>query len=202
MAKRKNKDPGRVRQLHPQRSFSQIVTELSLQKTSGYIDAQIETLGQRLLIQQQRELAPILMRLVTLENIVSEKLGISKNELADRVAAVQDEAEGFVAVSDAANAGDRVRLEIKTKTADQTEFQGASRMLIDNIGSGRVIGQELEGAVVGMKTGEVKTIEFGNEKAMIAEITVNMVSRSKRLAVVPNNVTEAAEETNADRNAG
>lgn len=191
MGRRKNNDPGRVRQLHPTRSFEQLVAEATQVKLGAFIEGQIAELGQNLLARQQQSLTSVMQRIIAIEEILLETVaGLTKDKLADRVATIQDRSEGFATVEDGLVAiGDRVRLEIKTKTADQAEFQGSSRFQLDNTGSGATLGAELETAVVGMKVGETKEISFGENKSLVASLNVHKVSRQ-----IP---TETAEESAA-----
>lgn len=194
--KRKGKDPGRVRQLHPQQSFKQMVTDATLQKFQAYIDQQVQGVAGALAQQQTKQFENIYLRQAVLEQIIEEQLGITKDELANRVAETQDKHEGLEPVTGAVEEGDRVRLEVKTKTEDQDEFQGASRLLVDNVGSGNTLGPELEKPIVGMLAGETKEIKFGKDKSMLASVLVNKVSRRPEPEEAESE-TEAANDSNA-----
>ncbi len=201
MSKRKNKDPGAAAQLHPTRSFDQYVADATLARLSGYIDGEIQGLGQALAQRNQQTFANILTRLVATEEVLAEKLGVTKDDLANRVAAIQDRSDGLELVTGSAIVGDRIRLEIKTRTADQTEYQGTSRMQIDNLGSGQTIGKELECAIIGMTAGETKEVLFGKDNSLSASLSLNRVSR--RPAPAKTEEAAAAQEApNADSDAG
>lgn len=211
MAKRKNKDPGRVRQVHPQKSFDQMVADATLAKFKGYLDYQLQMMGQALVQRTAQSTQNLFTRLVALEEIIIENNPeITKDVLADKVAAIQDRNEGFELVNQEVKNGDRVRLEIKTKTAEQTEFQGSSRLLVDNIGLGQTLGKELEESVLGMKNGETKETKFGKDATLTASITVNRISRqiepakSEEIeeAKVDESSTKLQETANASVNAG
>jgi hypothetical protein len=196
MAKRKNKDPGAAPQLHPQRSFEQIVADATLSRLGGYIDGQIQQLGQALSGRLQQSFTKLFTRLVAVEELLMEKTGLTKDDFTTRVAVIEDRSEGFTQVDAdvAAELGDRVRLEIRTKTADQTEYQGSSRMLVDNAGSGNTLGAELESAVVGMKAGETKEVLFGKDNSLSASITISRISRQPQ----PQPTAETAEAAPAE----
>jgi len=170
----------RKKQIHPQNSFQDLVAQATLARLGGYIDQEIQGLGQALLQRQQQSLQNVLIRLISIEELAMEKYGLTKDDLAARAASIQDRMEGFTDV-EAVEVGDRVRLEIKTKTADQTEFQGSSRLLVDNAGTGNTLGKEIEGALVGMKTGETKEIKFGKDQSLTASLYVNRVSRQPKV---------------------
>lgn len=191
MSKRKNKDPGRVRQAHPQQSFKEMVADATLARLSGYIDNEIEGAAQAILARQQNAMANLLTRLVATEEILSEKLGVTKVELAERVANIQDRAEGYENITDrGAQQDDRVRIEIKTKTEDQVDFAGSSRLQIDNTGSGSTLGKELEAGILGMAVGETREVKFGKDGSMAASITLNKISARPKQEAAPQ-----AEET-------
>lgn len=218
MSKRKNKSTGQV---HPQQSFQELVAQATLAKLGGYIDDQVQGLAQALLQRQVQANNNLMTRILCTEEIIMElNPSITKETLAERVASIQDRHEGYAAIAadDVVAEGDRVRAELKTRTADQTEFQGSSRLQIDNVGSGSTLGKELEGAMLGMKAGEVKEVKFGKDESLVASITLNRASRAPKLAiakeeepskeaapeaaadeVVPQTTTEAP---NADANAG
>lgn len=182
MSKRRNKDPGRTPQIHPTRSFDQMVADATMTRFSGFIEAEIERVGQDLLARQQAAMGNLLTRLVATEEVLSEKLGVSKTDLANRVAAIQDRFEGFVEVTGGVELGDRVRLEIKTRTADQTEYQGSSRLQLEDAGTGRTLGKELEEALIGMSTGETKEVKFGKDGELTASIQIDRISREPKAA--------------------
>lgn len=213
MSRRKNRNPGGTPQTHQTRSFEQLVADATLNKFGGYIDEQIEQAAQAILIRQQRAMTAVFTRIVSIEEILLETVpGLTKDQLAARVADVTDRNEGFTAVDEAVSVGDRVRVEIKTKTADQAEYQGSSRMQIDQTGSGNTLGAELESALIGMKAGETREVMFGKDHSLQASLHVSKVSRQPVAAeeAAPAETTEAApteapqaeEAADANSNAG
>ena len=172
-------------QNHVQQSMGQLVSKAALAQMGPAIErfvrGQIQSLGSQLAMQQASTLETLFSRLTVLEAIMVEKLGYTKESLAVKVSEMEDEKEGLTLVNGPAEKGDVVRIEAKTRTSDQTEYQGSSRLKIPNIGSGENLGPELEGAVLGMVAGETKTLEFGKDKQMVAEITVNRVSRGPKV---------------------
>lgn len=171
-------------QPHLQQSMGQMVSRAALAQMGPQIEqmvrAYINQLGNQLAVQQASTLETLFARVVVLESIIMEKLGYTTDDLTNKVAAIEDEKEGLTLVEGAAELGDVVRLEIRTKTKDQPEFQGSSRLKISQIGTGQTIGQELEAAVLGMKAKDVKEVSFGKDGAMTAEITVDRVSRGQK----------------------
>lgn len=174
MGKRKN--GGKQHQTH---SFEQLVANATLGKFSGYIDQQIQGLAQALVQRQAQSLGNLVTRLVALEELMMEKFSdVTKATLADRVSNIEDASEGLQNVTDGGVLeGDRVRLELKTRTADQTEYQGSSRLLVDNAGSGNTLGKEIEAALIGMKAGDSKDIAFGVDNSLAANLVINKISR-------------------------
>lgn len=171
-------------QQHQQQSFGNMVSKAALTQMGPQIEqmvrAYVQNLGNQLAAQQASTLETLFARVVVLEQIVIEKLGYSGEDLTNMVAAIEDEKENLTLVDGAAELGDVVRLEISTKAKDQTEFQGSSRLKIYQTGSGQTIGQELEAAILGMKTKETKEINFGKDGAMVAKITIDRVSRAQK----------------------
>lgn len=211
MGKRKNKGQNQQKQVHPQKSFQELVAEATLAKFSGYIDDQIQGLGQAVLQRLAQANENLKLRILCTEEIIMEmNPAITKESLAERVAAIQDRLEGFTQLSaeDSVKEGDRVRVELKTRTQDQKEYQGSSRLDILNVGAGNTLGKELEGAMLGMKAGETKEIQFGKDASLAASITLNRASRGnppkKAVAPVPGSKDDSdADEgaVNADPNA-
>ena len=184
MGKRKNQEN---QPQHATQSFQQLVASATLAKFSGYIDQQIQGLSRALLQRQAQAQEKLMVRIMSLEEIVMElNPAITKETLADRVATIQDRHEDFEAVSaeGVVELGDRIRLELSTRTADQTAFQGASRLQIDGAGTGQTVGAELESAMLGMKAGETKEVKFGKDESLLASITVNRVSRKPKVTQV------------------
>lgn len=188
MGKRKN-----VTQLHPQQSFQNMVADATLSKLSGYIDQEVQRFGASLSQRTATTLDALFTRIISLEELLMKtNPAITKDVLAEQVATIEDRNEGLKSVDNDAvvELGDRVRIEIKTKTDDQTEFQGQSRLMIDNAGSGNTLGQELESVLVGMKAGETRENKFGKDQKMVASITINKISRAERQEALAEKVSE------------
>lgn len=173
MPKKKKSKP------RPTKSFEQLVADATLSKFSGYINFNVSQTGQAIAQKIGSTLADLKTRILVIEDILLEAIPtLTKDDIRRRVSEVEDKAAGLVAAEDGVVAkGDRVRVEIKTKTSDQAEFQGASRMQIENAGSGNTLGSELEDAMIGMTVGETKEIKFGEEGAMTASISMERISR-------------------------
>lgn len=203
MSKRKNKSNNQQKQVHPQKSFQELVADATRAALSGYIDAEIQGLGQALAQRQAQTNNNLKLRIICTEELIMEmNPAITKETLATRVSAIQDRLEGFDALTAeaAVEKGDRVYVELKTRTQDQTEYQGTSRLMIDNIGEGATLGSELESAILGMKSGEVKEIKFGKDESLAASIALNRASRSnkpKRVAKVAEPAPESEEDAEA-----
>lgn len=160
----------------PKQSFEQMVSEASLSKLKPFIRQEVLTVSKNLVQEQMGNFQVIFERLTALEKLVMEKTGVSDEEYVERVTDIQDEFAQVKKLSRAAKAGDTLRVEVSTKKKDQEEFQGTSRMMIVNLGAGSSIGKELEASLVGLKSGEEKLIEFGQDNSLVAKIIVNRVS--------------------------
>ncbi len=175
--KRKNKSPKLGRKQQTQ-SFEQHMLTQTLNKFKPYINAEINAAAQDIANQQKNLLESLYVRVRTLEELVIEKFkDISKDVLAARIATIEDEARNLDEVN-IVKKGDRVRISISTKAKDKDKYEGTSKLLIDQVGTGRTVGMELENALLNMKTSEVKELEFGKDKTMVAKLTVNRISRN------------------------
>ena len=162
---------------HPQKNFLKMVEEASLKMVKPFVQEQVQQLGFALQQEQAQTLASIGNRLVVLETIVTEKLGFTMGELCDRVADLEDEQTGYEKV-EVIEEGDLVRLEVATKTVDQEEFQGTSKLILTGCGvEPLTIGPELEPKLVGLKTGEQVELAFGKDDKMLAKVIIERVSR-------------------------
>lgn len=165
---------------HIQNSMSHLVSRAALTKLGPDIEEmvtdKIKSLGSQLAKHQASTTETLFSRIVILEKIIMERFGLTTQDLANKVADQEDEREGLKAV-DNVGPGDVVRLLIKTKTKDQDQFQGESRIKMYSAGSGNSLGSDLEGQIIGMNVGETKTILFGEDQEMVAEVYVNRVSR-------------------------
>lgn len=178
MSKRRNRDPGGVRQLHPQQSFQQLVGDATLAKLAGYIDEQIQGFGQAVQYRVQRSVLDMTTRMIALEEILFETVpAITKENLSERITLIQDRMEGLTRTDEPAKAGDRVRVSVTVRAKPEDEIPAkASRFLVDELGSGQTVGKEIEDAIIGMKAGETKEIRIGKDQK-VAGITLNTVSR-------------------------
>lgn len=218
MAGKKRKNNGVGNRKQQTQSFDQYMLSMTLNKFKGYIDAEINSVGQQLANQQKNLLENLYIRNRALEEIAMEKFDdVTKESLANRIAVIEDEVVGLEKV-DEVKEGDRVRMEISTKAKDQEEYQGTSKMMVDQTGTGRTLGKELEGALLGMKTGEEKELDFGKDKTMVAKLKIDRVSRdlkaeaakAEQAKKIKEQAAEAIaedkatskEKTNVDSNAG
>lgn len=183
---------------HLQQSMGQMVSRAALAQLGPQIEdmvrAYVNNFGERLAHQQASTLETIFARVVVLESIVMDKLGYSSEQLTSMVADLQDEKEGFAKNEGEVILGDLTRIEISTKTKDQSDFQGSSRIKIYQTGSGQTIGKELEEAILGMKAGETKELNFGKDGAMVAKIKLDRVSRELAPVAEPQGESNASQD--------
>lgn len=173
MGKKKNNSQPRA-----QHSFQDLVAQATLSKFGPYIDQQIQQAAQAILQRQAQANANLLTRLTATEEVLFELVpGLTKDRLATQVAVIQDRGDGMEESTAEVQKGDRVRIEIKTKTAEQKDYAGSSRILVDDVGTGATLGNELESVIVGMVKGETREALFGKDNSMSASITLNRVSR-------------------------
>lgn len=196
MGNKKTNNQSRVQQ-----SMGQMVSRAALAQLGPEIENivrhYVQNLGSQLATKQASVLETLFARVVVLETIVIEKLGYTGEQLTEKVSDIEDQKENLTLVDGPAEENDMVRIEVRTKTKDQAEFQGSSRIKIYKLGSGQTIGPELEAPLVGMKTGETKSIEFGQDKNMVAEITINRVSRVPAPVVLKEETDEGVVEMTA-----
>lgn len=170
----------RSAQNHVQQSMGQMVSKAALSQMGPEIEHMVRQYSQQMANQIAEQSAStietLFQRLVVLEQLLAEKGTTTAEDLTNRVADLQDKTEGLTKV-ETVEAGDTVRIEVSSRTKDQTEYQGTSRMKVSDTGLGRTIGKELESALIGMKVGETKEVTFGGEGSMVAKMTVDRVSR-------------------------
>jgi len=184
-----------------QQSMGNMVSRAALAQLGPHIEQMVvdyvNQLGSNLSTQTASTLESMFSRIVVLETILIEKMGYTKEDLANKVADIEDQNQGLKKTESSVEKNDVVRLEIKTKMKEQTEYQGTSKLRISQIGSGQTLGLELESAIIGMKSGETKEVEFGQNKEMLAQITLNRVSRSEK-----KQAAEASNESTASQSQG
>lgn len=193
-------------QQHAQKNFLALVEEASLKKVQPYINQTFQQLAMQMQQEQNLGLSSLARRLVVLEEIVGEKLGVSLDELTERVYDLEDKDSGYEKAEEVKD-GSLVRLTIATKVKDQEEFQGESTLVVtDTNNEPLTLGPDLEPALVGLKTGESKEISFGKDEKMVAKVTVLRVSEkveAPKLAPVAETTEETQEETvDESQNAG
>jgi hypothetical protein len=177
MGKKKSNGGGNNKP-HANKSFEQYVADATLAKFGEYIDAQVQQVGQAMARHQVSQLAGILMQIKAIETVLEEKLGVTRAEIATKVAIHEDAAEGFVEVTEGGVAlGDRLRLAISHKKSEDAEFSPVTRLMVNAIGAGQSLGDELENAVLGLEKNETREVVFGPEGSMTAKITIDRISR-------------------------
>ncbi len=194
---KKRKDRSQKKHGQQQQSFQDYMLGQTMKRFQSYIDQQVQATGQMIAQQQKETMNMFFTRLVILEELLIEKHDdVTKERLASLVAEHQDKAEGFEEVEEV-ESGDRVRLELKYKKKDdeKAEWSNTSRMLVENAGSNATLGEDLEQPLLGMKAGESKEVEFGNEKNIqVAVLTINRVSRKPKPEPKPKSVEPEKKE--------
>lgn len=185
----------------PAQSFEQYMLSQTLNKFKGYIDSTVKQEVMSIAHQQKQLLENLYIRIRVLEELLMAKFEeVDKEYLAERITEIEDTTEGYTIVPEVVEEGDRVRVSIATKAEEQEDFQGESRIMIDNVGSGQNIGKELESNMIGMKAGETKEFKFGQDEKMTAKVKMNKVSRRPK---PPEPKKEEKQETqDASKDAG
>ena len=184
MSKRKNRNPGGSGQVRQTQSFENFVSEAMVARMKGYVDQQVYGAMQPF-VSRQIQAAELLSamgdRLNVIEQIVKEKLGVTAEDLATRLALAQDEKQGYKPVEGAVEPNDRVRLEVKTKKATAENWTSTNRMMVDATGSGQTLGPQLEKALIGLLAGETREVIVGSDdNAVQVSMLVNKISRRPR----------------------
>lgn len=181
-------------QAHVQQSMGQMVGKAALAQMGPQIEQlvqqHIQHLGSQLATQTANTMQSLFSRIVVLENLLIEKLGVTKADIVSRVSDLEDSKEGLESVQGSVEVGDVVRIKIETKAKDQAEYQGASLLKIYKSGSGETLGKELEDALIGMSKDETKVVEFGQDKQMLAQITVSRIARPIKTEETSNESTD------------
>ena len=164
-------------QQHAQKSFMELVENASLTKVKPYIDQRVQQLGFQLQQEQNLSLSALARRIVVLEELVGEKLGISLDELTSRVYDLEDKDSGYEKTEEVKE-GSLVRLSIATKaTESEDDFAGESTLVVTGVAAEPyTLPKELETALVGLATGESTEAAFGKDGKMTAKMTVLRVS--------------------------
>lgn len=174
----------------PQKSFQQLVAEAANAKLLTTVQQEIYQLGGQIAQNQSRELSGIVTRLAAIEQVLIEKLGITEEQLTEKVATIEDQALGYERVEEVSS-GDLVRLTVSTKKADAEEYTGESKLQVNNCGNSPfTLPQKLEEALITLKTGQTIEVPFGKDDSMKAKLTVDRVSRKIQ---EESNETESAE---------
>lgn len=162
---------------HAQKPFAELVSEAVRNQALPALEQSLN----KLRYEQINAMKAIYTRVVAIEKVLMEKCGIKEEDLVEKFAQVEDESQGLEQV-DEVKKGDFVRLEVATKAKDQKEFQGSSRLVVQAVSEeGTTLGKELEPELLGMKRGEEKEVEFGEDKKMVAKLVINRVSRPKEV---------------------
>lgn len=169
-------------QNHVQQSMGQMVSKAALAQMGPAIDQTIrqaiQQLGSQLATQSASTFEMLFSRILVLEEVLMDKFQLTAEDFANMISDNEDKREGLVKVESPIEKGDTVRLEVATRTKDQTEFQGQSKLKVQNTGSGQNMGPDLEAAIIGMSLGETKEVNFGKDGEMVAKLSINRISRA------------------------
>lgn len=142
----------------PPQAYSDFLSKDVMAKITQNVDARIIQVSQYMAQQQSSLMQNVFLRIAALEELISEKFNVSKDEIADMVAKKQDEAEGYTE-KQVAEVGDRVRFTLESKEKGAVEFQDPAKFTVDDLGKLEFT-KEVEEALVGMVPGGVTTVEL------------------------------------------
>jgi bacillopeptidase F (M6 metalloprotease family) len=176
--KRAKTEKNKTKGVAQQSSFKELVAEAAQNAVKPYLNQQIQQLGIALQNQQNETLRALYTRVVTLEKLAQKHFNLTEDQLANLVAETEDAAQGLTS-AESIEEGDLVRLEISTKTKEDNEYTGTSRLIVENVGlEPLTLGPEIEPQLIGLKTGDEKVLNFGQDGTMEAKVVVNRVSRA------------------------
>lgn len=196
MGKKRGQKSGKP---HQNRSFEQLVGKANQEALKPFIMQQMNFLGMQLRQAQLKELSSIQMRIMALEKFAIEKLNITEDDIANKVAELEDEATGLILSSEGAKEGDLLRATIQVKTEGQDEFGPEQRMQIDKLAlEPFTVTEDFEKQLVGIAQGETREVKMDEGKTLV-NVTADRIStpkpQPKPVAVAEEVVEEKAEES-------
>lgn len=173
-------------------SFEQLVGKANQEALKPFIMQQMNLMGMQLRQASLKELSSIQMRIMALEKFAIEKLGITEDDIANKVAELEDEATGFILTEEAAVAGDLLRATIQVKTEGQEEYGPEQRMQIEKLAQQPfTVTEGFEAQLVGIKTGETRDVTMDEGKTLV-RVTADRISTLINKPEVPQEVVEEA----------
>jgi hypothetical protein len=167
---------------HPTQSFAQMVSNSNVKSLEPVVQQMVEQQSQKvaqvLSSQLIDALAGVQTRLMVLERVTIEKLGISKEDLGRRILEVEDEATGHKE-TDTIERGDLVRVTLRATKEGMVGTPPPTPVILRHVGE--PLNQEapyqsyreLEEALIGKKTGDVVDVQVQVPTA--GEYTFNVV---------------------------
>lgn len=176
------------RQTHPNVSF-EVAVAIAVQRAlkgeiAKYAQEIKDTLGQDLRADFGSTFRMLGVTLETTIAIVQEKTGITEDEFNTRKLDTEDKLDNFLGTTEAAKEGDRIRFQVK----DINSKEEVKALKLDNLGAKPAqLHGDLENHLVGMKQGDVKTVEVslgdeGSKKQFTFELTMKRVSNKIKTA--------------------
>lgn len=158
--------------------FADMTSNAVINKLKPYIENSVQQATAQLAQTTVEDISALATRLVSLENIICEKLGMTREDLAQRVADEEDIVLGMERVEEVQQ-GDTVRVENVYINNETQTVIGTRRQLIHDIGADSENGPINFPTLLGAKSGTTIDINIpGNDKVTV-KMTVNRVSRKK-----------------------
>jgi hypothetical protein len=176
------------------KSFDQLVGDATLARLKPFIQQSVNQAAQQIVQSfyqiSMNERTMMQTRQMAFERLLKENCPwFNEDVLALAVADVEDEASGMKVVDDAAQAGDKVRLEYEVKPKDQGEWTAPAKLAVHSLltkgpGGNVQTNEGLEAGLVGLRVGESRELllpeptEEGQEPENTrVKVTVKRVSR-------------------------
>lgn len=203
----------RKREAHPNQSFTDLVSQKNVEALKPFVFQMVQGMAAQLARQQLAATAGMLTRLSVLEELAKDKLGETDDSLAERVAVREDDALRLVASTEPAKEGDMVRVSLRGGVEGDVQNGEFVRAVLRKLATEPMqFHPELEKGIVGMSTGETKTITIegspihstdpeqdGKAKTpnLVFEVRVNRISVPKAKPETAAPATSEGEENAA-----
>lgn len=156
---------------HATQSFTQLVGKANQEALKPFIIEVMQSLGQQLARQQLAATGEVITSIAALKRVLISKGIMTEADFVEARFQEEDAAWGLTESTEAAQAGDFVRITFKAKSDKDEAFGPEDRLNIKRLVEDNTLQPEVAEGIVGMKKGETKEIAFQVSNKVLNEAT-------------------------------
>lgn len=171
---------------HPTKSFEQYVADATSQKLGAEIDDKVNFAVTQALAFTGSQVSKLLTRILSVEQILMERFPEITSEMIEaRAHEIESLAAGYSEDRPAIENDSRVRISVSVQQTPESPKSEPQILVIPRFGSGAILGEATEAALIGLPVGDEKTLIMGENGPIAHFAPISVKAKPAQANAVP-----------------